>query len=226
MWGNRARSHDYGWDGGAFEIYGASNVTIRDNVTSDNENVLETGTDPGHTCEDNQFFRNVSYGHTTAGDSRGIILRCGGGMLIAYNTLADLDDYALDVGTDSPIFAGPIDGARVIGNVFALSGAGTPYRIGRSRPVNLTIDDNLVWATGGAVAYVFGEGPMADLRVLSTMTGYERTGLAMDPRFVDPGTSDYRLQPDSPAIDAGLILPGISNRYRGSAPDLGAYERP
>ena len=36
---------DYDWDGGAFEIYGASNVHITDNIMWDNENVLETGTD-------------------------------------------------------------------------------------------------------------------------------------------------------------------------------------
>ena len=67
VWGNRAPSYDYGWDGSAFEIYGASNVTITDNVAWDNENVLETGTDKsGPACSGNVFARNVAYGGTTA----------------------------------------------------------------------------------------------------------------------------------------------------------------
>jgi hypothetical protein len=226
VWGNRARSYDYGWDGGAFEIFGASNVTIRDNVTSDNENVLETGTDPGLPCDNNRFVRNIAYGHTTAGDSRGIIVRCGGGMLIAYNTLADLDGYALQIGQDPPIFSGPIDGAQVIGNVFVVSGGGTPYRIDAPRPADLTIDDNLIWAAGGALAYVAGRGETSDLGQLYAWTGYERTGLAADPEFVDPRNSDYRLQAGSPAIDAGPTLPGVSDGYSGPAPDLGAFEHP
>ncbi len=35
---------------------------------------------------------------------------------------------------------------------------------------------------------------------------------------------DFRLQTNAPAIDAGVIIPGITDGYAGSAPDLGAYE--
>ncbi len=48
LWGNRAPSYDYGYDGGAFSVYAASNWTITENTTWDNRNVLETGTDFGH----------------------------------------------------------------------------------------------------------------------------------------------------------------------------------
>lgn len=51
-------------------------------------------------------------------------------------------------------------------------------------------------------------------------------GLSVDPRFVDPLKGDYRLQKDSPCIDAGVVLPGINSlSSRGRAPDLGAYEK-
>ena len=36
IWGNRAPSYDYGWDGGAFEIYGASGVRMTGNTLYDN----------------------------------------------------------------------------------------------------------------------------------------------------------------------------------------------
>ncbi len=46
-----------------------------------------------------------------------------------------------------------------------------------------------------------------------------------DPKHVyDPATVDLRLNPGSTAIDAGEPLPGFNDHFKGSAPDLGAYE--
>ena len=42
--------------------------------------------------------------------------------------------------------------------------------------------------------------------------------------FVDRGNSDFHLQVDSPAVDAGVLIPGINEGYWGAAPDLGALE--
>ncbi len=36
--------------------------------------------------------------------------------------------------------------------------------------------------------------------------------------------NDQRLREGSPAVDKGTVLPGISDGYKGAAPDLGAYE--
>jgi len=35
---------------------------------------------------------------------------------------------------------------------------------------------------------------------------------------------DLRLRPGSPAVDAGIELPSITDGFTGRAPDLGAYE--
>jgi hypothetical protein len=35
---------------------------------------------------------------------------------------------------------------------------------------------------------------------------------------------DLRLREGSAAIDAGVELPNVTDGFRGSAPDLGAYE--
>ncbi len=40
----------------------------------------------------------------------------------------------------------------------------------------------------------------------------------------DPAAVDFRLRPNSAAIDAGVRLPGVNDNANGSAPDLGAYE--
>ena len=51
-----------------------------------------------------------------------------------------------------------------------------------------------------------------------------------DPGLVDPCARDFSLKPDSPLIDAGIIIEGFrldregNERPFGSAPDIGAYE--
>ncbi len=43
--------------------------------------------------------------------------------------------------------------------------------------------------------------------------------------FVDQPNHDYRPAGGSPAIDAGQIIPGITDGYTGAAPDAGAFEQ-
>lgn len=44
----------------------------------------------------------------------------------------------------------------------------------------------------------------------------------VDGGFVDPANRDFRLRPDSPAVSAGLPVPGITDGF--AVPDLGAYQ--
>lgn len=45
-----------------------------------------------------------------------------------------------------------------------------------------------------------------------------------NPQFVNPGNYDFRLLPTSPLIDAGKLVTGINEGFRGGAPDIGAHE--
>src|SRR5690606_6958033 len=45
-----------------------------------------------------------------------------------------------------------------------------------------------------------------------------------DPKLVDPARCDFRPAADSPLVDAGVEIPGITDGYHGAAPDIGAYE--
>ena len=49
-------------------------------------------------------------------------------------------------------------------------------------------------------------------------------GSSPQTQLVNWTTDDFRLQTNAPAIDAGIVIPDVTDDYVGSAPDLGAYE--
>jgi len=77
------------------------------------------------------------------------------------------------------------------------------------------------------------------LKEYSAATGQDRHSILVDydgfvkaskpdradpQRLYSPDHFDFRLKPGSPAVDAGIVLPNITDGYTGRAPDLGAYE--
>lgn len=219
--GHRAASHDYGQDGGAFEIYASSNLTIRGNRLWNNLNVLETGTD-GAPCENLTFTRNLAYGGPDGGaKSQGLILRCAANSLIANNTFSDLDDFVYYL-TPSGAFAGSIDSLRLLNNIAAQTRAKV-YSLGAGLPATVAIDWNLAYnASGGSIAWVSGVGNTSSLATFRSWTGYETHGRQGNPRFVD---SLLHVAATSPAVDNGVYLSGVSGTVVGDGPDIGRYER-
>jgi len=45
-----------------------------------------------------------------------------------------------------------------------------------------------------------------------------------EPLLADPARYDFRPKKGSPLIDAGQVIPGITDGFKGKAPDIGAYE--
>ncbi len=60
-------------------------------------------------------------------------------------------------------------------------------------------DHNLYWRTDGQPLEFYGES-FADWQA----RGLDRNGRVADPKFVDPARFDFRLQPDSPALEQGF----------------------
>ena len=223
IYGNRAtHSYDYGMDGGAFEIYGASNIAIEANRLWDNQNIMETGTDNSAPCNNIRFLRNVAYGASTTGPSQGLILRCASNSLIAHNTLDSLDSYYFYVtGSSSDGFGGPIDGLRIVNNI-SQSDRAKIYSLGDAIPGSVKINHNLSWmVSGGSIAWVAGKGNTSSFSTLRTWTGYESAGINASPAFVSAALRDYKFKAGSPAQDRGL---DIGLPFSGSAPDLGFWE--
>jgi parallel beta-helix repeat protein len=224
LWGNRAMSYDYGYDGGAFSIYAASNWTIRDNVTWDNRNVLESGTDAARTpCDNGSFTRNLNLGATTVDRSVGMVLRCASNTLVANNTFAGLQYFVFDISHMSGGWGGSIEGLRIVNNVVSVS-EGKIYGILTTLPASVVIDHNVLHNTGlGPLATIPGDSTTS-LATFQSWTGLEMNGIVADPLFKDAPARDYSLQPDSPAIDQGTDVAGITDGFSGTGPDCGYVE--
>ena len=221
IWGNRAESIDYGTDGSAFEIFGASDVLITENVIWDNETVMETGTNREYDCADIRFLRNVAYADASWGESKGILLRCARDSLVAHNTLVGFDEWAFQfrnrVGSQ---FGGSIEQLTVVNNV--VSGRFAFY-LQDPLPGSVVVDYNLVDRGFGTFGRI-GDETVDTLDAFVAATGLQRSGRHADPRFVDPGSRDFSLLPGSPAVDAALPIDGVNESFSGSGPDIGRFE--
>jgi nitrous oxidase accessory protein NosD len=117
--GNAGPSSDYGYDGGAFEIYNSSFTTIVGNTIRNNENVLETGASPeGGACVGNTFTGNESVGRTAGSRlkrSIGMILRCATAMVVDHNTFTGLDWWVYELST-ADRFSTDVNGLAITGN--------------------------------------------------------------------------------------------------------------
>jgi parallel beta-helix repeat protein len=225
IWGNRAKSYDYGYDGGAFSIYAASNWTITGNTTWDNRNIMETGTDSNKTpCDNNQFTRNLSYGATTVDKTVGMVLRCASNTLVANNTFRGTQDWVFGISHNQGSWGGSVDGLKIVNNVISVS-VGKIFGIDTDLPSSVVIDYNLLQQAGsGYLATFKGVGTLT-LAGWRSMTGYEMHGITGDPMFVNAAANDYRLAAGSPALDRAVAVAGVTDGYAGSAPDLGFAER-
>lgn len=221
IWGHRAVSTDYGYDGGAFEIYAASNIVMTQNSMSNNQSVIETGTDGSAGCSNLTFTRNRANGGSDGGrPSEGLILRCASDSLIANNTFYDLSRYVFYI-TGGGAFAGAIDDLRIRNNLSHQTGAQI-YSLGAGIPSSVTIDNDLVWnSTGAPVAWVSGKGNTSSLATFRSWTGHDLHGIKANPKL---DLSTWKSTLPSPVVDHGAKITGLTDGYLGLAPDIGRYE--
>jgi hypothetical protein len=103
---------------------------------------------------------------------------------------------------------------------------------------SVRFDNNLIYSTGAPyLARDSAPFPSGDHRNCWYGQGaapvWDTAAIVSDPGFADVGAADFRLNADSPCLDAGLDLTvfverdlaGVQ-RPQGQAVDVGAYERP
>ena len=157
IYDNSARSHDYGTDGSAFDIYGAYNLTITKNVAYNNENVIETGSGvgPGGGCGNFRVTENQFSGllpGSTFGHGDGIIVRCARDSIFSGNTMTGLTWWAFWL---------------------------TPRAAMPTEADNLTISNNTIRQTTHAI-FAFSSDPHGHGLVIQTNTYSYQAAFAYD----------------------------------------------
>jgi hypothetical protein len=196
----RAPSHDYGSDGGFVEIWRqGDNTLVHHNLADSTDGFLEIGGAGSAT--------NVTV-------ARNVLFNVRGGMCL-HNT-GSIGIWVDGLRFEHNTYFSTAGGYRVLDCVRGLTPSMVVMRnnifhgdVQIAGSGTFTHTDNLYFMTGGAsVGYA--------------LDSTEKVG---DPLFVDPFNQDFRLQPGSPAIDAGVWseIDG-AEPVVGQAPDLGALE--
>lgn len=171
LYRNRAASCDYGTDGGAFEIWKASGITITNNEAYDNNVGYEIGTAGGYVpagivVRGNLFWHSSS----DAQRSAGMLIRAGKNSVYENNTFRDVDWWVFFVrNCTGSTFCASIEGVQIRGNVVEGTAA---YKIKERLPASVVIDGNRVSNPGGAAAEFLGTTYTSWLK-FSQVSGYD-----------------------------------------------------
>lgn len=77
------------------------------------------------------------------------------------------------------------------------------------------------------IGQLAGSNSVISNNLYYTIPSYGINSIIANPQIAASGLKPYtffQLKKGSPAIDAGLIIPGTTDNFKGDAPDLGAYE--
>ena len=183
-------------------------------------------------------YRNLVYNSTTGGGLK--LLDGPSGVLVYNNTF---------VGTGGSL--GPLSNVHFRNNLIVGDSWKRPIFLMKTFTTYSSsdhngfgpnpVDGNFAWefppftsANGGRVNKSFntlsefkkatGQDANSVTVDLNIFRNVKPTDQADPPRLYNPEDNDFRLRPRSAAIDRGVELPGITDGFKGRAPDLGAYE--
>ncbi len=151
----------------------------------------------------------------------------GGNSEIAYNLVHD--NHA--EGTASGIYLDNFDSSYIVHHNVVWN---CKYAIHTNKPaVNHKIYNNTAWFCKYAM-WTWGRPgtEVVNQEVINNLsdkpwnigTTFRGNVVTSNPAFVDAIHGDFRLKSNSPAIDKGIIITGITDGFTGKSPDAGAFE--
>lgn len=107
------------------------------------------------------------------------------------------------------------------GSRYALSNS----KASEDRPINMDYDVSYTSSTNTFAKWTIGRDYyFSTLAELQNQTGHELNGISEDPLFMNISEADFTLSELSPAVDRGVLIPGINSDFNGNGPDIGAFE--
>lgn len=162
---------------------------------------------------------------------RGIYISESSDALVLFNTVvATAPSMFFDASSGS---RGTAEGLVLSGNVFADIGASAPPnpRVRLAALSSWTSDQNLYFANTGSIGFQLGGSSAPTLAAWQSLSSRDKNSIGSDPKFQNGATSDVRLAPGSPAIDAiatsnAGVTTDVMGRSRpaGAGFDMGAVE--
>ncbi|MEM1213222.1 MAG: right-handed parallel beta-helix repeat-containing protein [Planctomycetota bacterium] len=203
-------------------------IVVRENVIHNNRNLMPFTTFGGSTITDGNgiILDNIDGYDDPIRIENNVIFGNGGAGIQAFNYVTEGIVEAINNTTVNNGDGVQADKANldfrgefveaIVKNNISVAGFGDSLLIIDGGLVNATVENNLLWAPG----------TISSLQI----RGSSLSDLLLDPLFVDALGNDYRLDPLSPAIDAGVLtdapafdILGVA-RPSGSAVDIGAFE--
>lgn len=152
------------------------------------------GFDSIEDCRNITFANNVSYANGDKVEDKGLYITATAGVTILNNIFLDN-----------------------AGDQIAFSDEGGPVE-------DIVSNYNLFWRSSGDRLLRYFSDYFVDIAAYQAASGLDGASLAVDPRLVAPADNNYEPMPDSPAIDAGTAVPGVTDDSAGTAPDIGVHE--
>lgn len=103
--------------------------------------------------------------------------------------------------------------------------SGTRWAVYKVNPIAWDGDGDDLYTTDPSRFASWTGTSYATFAAFRSGTGQEPAGTSAAPLLAAPAAGDFTPQPGSPLVDAGLLLPGISDGFSGAGPDVGAVER-
>lgn len=103
------------------------------------------------------------------------------------------------------------------------------FRAGQS--ATFTLDNNCYFRASGDMIFWDGTDYLqTQFATYQSASGQDANGISSDPLFINAAGADFHLKSNSPCIEAGAIIVGLTKDFdgiplgRGTNPDMGAHE--
>ena len=234
---------------GLFDGLDGGDGNLDENVAADADYTGNTVTGVGDDAIETDVISGINFrviSNTFANNYSGISIAPNyqGPEYILYNTVVNCARSSIKCSLSSTgetwlvnnTFYGTIPGAPAVkpsgvysnlhfrNNILGANGAACVSDDAGESATGNDFDYDLCYANYAAL-FRWKNTNYSTLAALRSATGFEISGRTGDPLFVSAATGDWSLQASSLAVDAGLRMPGLNDRYFGAAPDIGAHER-